>query len=71
MSYNIVYTQRAVKDIQKIDSAVKERIGKTLVRYKEDPLKYARKMINSDHGSFRFRIVDYRVIFDLVMILLF
>ena len=65
MSYNLVYTRRAVKDIQKIDFAVKERIGKTLLRYKEDPLKYARKMINSDHGSYRFRIGYYRVIFDL------
>jgi mRNA interferase RelE/StbE len=65
MSYNLVYTRKAVKDIQNIDSVVKERIGKTLLRYKEDPLKYARKMINSDHGSYRFRIGDYRVIFDL------
>lgn len=65
MSYNLVYTRRAVKDIQKIEPTVKKRIGNTLLRYKEDPIRYARKMINSDHGSYRFRIGDYRVIFDL------
>jgi mRNA interferase RelE/StbE len=65
MSYNLVYTERAVKDIQKIDPNTRSRIGRTLLRYKEDPLLYARKMINSELGSYRFRIGDYRVIFDL------
>jgi mRNA interferase RelE/StbE len=65
MSYNLVYTRRAVKDIQKIEPTVKKRIGNTLLRYKEDPIRYSRKIINSDHGSYRFRIGDYRVIFDL------
>ncbi len=65
MSYNLVYTERAVKDIQRIEPNTRRRIGRTLLRYKEEPLIYSRKMINSDHGSYRFRIGDYRVIFDL------
>ena len=65
MSYNLVYTQKAVKDIQKIEPNIRRRIGSTLLRYKETPLLYARKMINSELGSYRFRIGDYRVIFDL------
>jgi len=65
MSYNLLYTQRALKDIQKIDLNAKKRIGEALLRYKEEPLKYSRKMINAAHGSYRFRIGDYRVIFDL------
>jgi len=48
MIYNLVYTRRVVKDIQKIEPMVKKRIGDTLLRYQEDPIRYARKMINSD-----------------------
>lgn len=65
MSYNLVYTHQAAKDIQKIEATVRKRIGRTLLRYKEDPIKHSRKMINSEHGSYRFRIGDYRVIFDI------
>jgi mRNA interferase RelE/StbE len=65
MSYNLVYTHKAAKDIHNIEPSVRKRIGKALLRYKEDPIKYSRKMINSEHVSYRFRIGDYRVIFDI------
>jgi mRNA interferase RelE/StbE len=65
MKYDLVYTRRAVKDIQKIDSEIKERIGKTLLRYKDNPLIYAEKLTDSQLGTYRFRIGDYRVIFDI------
>jgi mRNA interferase RelE/StbE len=65
MKYELVYTRRAIKDIQKLDSETKERIGKTLLRYKDGPLIYAEKLTNSQLGSYRFRIGDYRVICDI------
>jgi len=37
VKYNLVYTNRADKDIQKLSPEVKKRIGKTLLRYKHDP----------------------------------
>jgi len=55
MNYNLVYTQRAVRDIQKIEPNTRKRIGKTLLRYKEDPLRYSRKMVNIEYGTYRFR----------------
>ena len=64
MNYELVYTQRAERDIRGLDRKVKERIGKTLVRYKENPLRYADKLTDSRLGSYRFRIGNYRVIFD-------
>ncbi len=66
MSFQLVYTQRAIKDIQKLDQKVKSRIGKNLLRFTVDPLEYAKALTNSSLGSYRFRIGDYRVIFDLV-----
>ena len=65
MSHNLVYTSRAIKDISRLAPGIKKRIGKTLQRYKEDPLKYAEKLSDSKIGTFRFRIGDYRVIFDI------
>jgi mRNA interferase RelE/StbE len=41
LNYRLVYTHRAVKDIQRLELKVKRRIAKTLVRYSEDPFKYA------------------------------
>jgi len=34
-------------------------------RYGEEPLKYASKLTDPRLGTYRFRIGDYRVIFDL------
>ncbi len=39
MKYRLVYTHRAVKDIKRLDPAVKKRIGKTLLRYQYDHLQ--------------------------------
>jgi mRNA interferase RelE/StbE len=63
--YRLVYTRRAVRDIQGLDPNVKERLDRTLRRYEEDPLEYAERLAQPTLGSYRFRIGDYRVIFDL------
>lgn len=65
MKFDLVYTQRAEKDIRGLDLRIKERIGKTLLRYKNDPLTYAEKLTDPRLGSYRFRIGDFRVVFDL------
>ena len=65
MRYELVYTNRAIKDIQKLDPEIKKRIGKALLRYEENPLNYGEKLIDPKLGTYRFRIGDYRVIFDI------
>lgn len=65
MRYKIVYTKRAEKDISKLDRETKIRIKKALDRYTEDPLNYAKKMIDPALGTYRFRVGDYRIIFDI------
>ena len=66
MSYRLVYTQKAVRDIDGLDAGVKNRIGTTLLRFKDNPLQYAERLNDSELGGYRFRIGDYRVIFDSV-----
>jgi mRNA-degrading endonuclease RelE of RelBE toxin-antitoxin system len=33
MTYDLVYTQRAIRDIEKLDPRIKNRLGKILLRY--------------------------------------
>ena len=63
--YKLVFTQRAVKDLERIDKETKDRIAIKLKDYIGNPLKYGRKLIDSRIGTYRFRIGDYRVIFDI------
>jgi mRNA interferase RelE/StbE len=65
MKYILVYTNRAIRDIEKPDPKVKNRIGETLLRYAEGPLAYAVRLKDSRLGTYRFRIGDNRVIFDI------
>jgi len=65
MKFELVYTRRAVKDIQRLEPAVKQRIGQALLRYQQNPFDYADKLTEPAIGSYRFRIGDYRVIFDI------
>ena len=65
MSYRLVYTRRAVRDIGGLDPDTKERLGRMLLRYAEDPLNHAERLTEPELGSYRFRVGDYRVIFDL------
>ncbi|MGB5924790.1 MAG: type II toxin-antitoxin system RelE/ParE family toxin [Dehalococcoidia bacterium] len=65
MNYKIVFTKRAMRDISKLEPEIKEKIGDALKRYGKDPLNYARKMTDPSLGSYRLRIGDYRVIFDV------
>jgi len=54
-----VYTRRAERDIKKLESNTKERVGKTLLRYSEEPLKFAEKLSDPILGEYRFRVGDY------------
>ena len=65
MKYTLIYTRRAERDIARLDLKTKERIGKALLRYQEEPLRYAEKLSDPMLGTYRFRIGEYRVIFDL------
>lgn len=65
MKYKLVYTYRADKDIQRLDKLIKSRIEMALLRYKEDPFKYAERLTDSTLGTYRFRVGDYRIIFDI------
>ncbi len=65
MSYIIVYTRRAEKDIRKLDPSIKPQIGKALLKLQNNPFEHSEKLTDSIIGAYRIRIGDYRVIFDI------
>lgn len=65
MAFKILYSKSAVNDIKKLDSIIKKRLGKKLEVLATNPLDHATKLENSPTGSYRWRIGNYRVIFDI------
>ncbi len=63
--YKVLLTQRALKDLDVIEKQERSRIIKKLKEYANEPLKHARKLTIPKIGTYRFRIGDYRVIFDI------
>ena len=63
--YKVVFTQRALKDWADLDKEIQNRIAMKLREYTKEPFKFARKLINPKIGTYRFRMGDYRVIFDI------
>ena len=65
MNYKLTYTPRAERDIKKLDHAAKNCKGKALLKLQANPLLYPDKLSDPSIGTYRFRIGDYRVIFDI------
>jgi len=65
--FTYVFKPQAVRDIKKLPKEVQKRILKKLDFFvaSENPLIFADHLISYDLGQYRFRIGDYRVIFDL------
>lgn len=63
--FEIVLTDKAVKDLQNIDKMSISRIGKKLKEYSKNPLVHSKPLIHFKIGSYRFRVGDYRIVFDL------
>ncbi len=64
---HIVVTKSAHKDLLKIDSATRKRMKEKITDYMimDNPLLYAVKLKNRKEGTYRWRIGDYRLIFDI------
>ncbi len=61
-----LFTERALKDFKKLTPPIQKRLIKKLEFFAQskDPLKFSEALVNSTLGKYRFRVGDYRVIFD-------
>jgi len=65
MDYKLSITEEAKRQIDKLDGVVKKRIAKKISVFLKDPLIFSKPLINFEIGQYRFRVGDYRIIFDL------
>jgi len=61
----IAFTPAAWRDWQRLPQQTQNRLQAKLVFYAHDPLHYAVKLTNSGIGQYRFRVGDYRIVFDV------
>lgn len=65
MEYSLLYTKSAAKDIQKLDTVIRKRLKVKLEIYARNPLANAKKLTDFSLGTYRWRIGNYRVTFDV------
>ena len=67
MKYRLKMTKKAKGDFLILEKKDQERIAKKLRFYMHqgNPLKFAKKLVSPTLGTYRFRIGEYRAIFDL------
>lgn len=67
MKYSLKIEGRAKKDLQSLDSVVQKRIVKKLKFFLEqpDPLQFAKRLIDTAGGDYRWRVGHYRLVFDV------
>ncbi|PIQ77670.1 hypothetical protein COV82_03250 [Candidatus Peregrinibacteria bacterium CG11_big_fil_rev_8_21_14_0_20_46_8] len=64
--HKLIYAKKALQDLKKLDKPIAKRIIKKLLFFSEqkDPLKFAKRLSDPRIGEYRFRIGEYRVLFD-------
>jgi len=62
----LLFSERARKDWSRLDSSIQRQIRRKLAYFfqSENPLQHAEKLQDASLGEYRFRIGDYRIIFD-------
>ncbi len=65
--FKLEYTKNAVRDLHRLEKQTAKRILKKMNFFtkQEDPLSFAKKLTDSSLGDYRFRVGDYRILFDM------
>jgi mRNA interferase RelE/StbE len=65
--YQLLYKKVAVKSIQKLSPQIKKRLQIKLEFFErqEDPLIFAKALTKPADAQYRFRVGNYRILFDV------
>ena len=63
MTYEIVFSDAALKQLKKLEKSTQERIISTLERIRIRPQSHVTKLVGD--SGYRLRVGDYRVILDI------
>jgi len=61
--FDIIFSDKAKKQLEKIDKTNQERILKSLERIRIRPESYVTKLVGDP--AYKFRVGDYRIILDI------
>lgn len=64
---NVLFSRRAKSDWEKLEDAISKRLSEKIAFFvaSGNPLKYADRLSDANLGQYRFRIGDYRIVFDV------
>jgi mRNA interferase RelE/StbE len=67
MVYKLEISDKTIKDLKKLDKVVQKRIVKKIKFFmnEADPLQFSKTLVNSKDGDYRWRIGNFRVVFDV------
>lgn len=63
MTYDVLFSDLALKQLRKLDQEIRQRIIATIERIRIRPDEYVRKLVGDD--GYRLRVGNYRVILDV------
>ncbi len=63
MTYHVIFSDLALKQLRKLDREIGQRIISTLERIRIRPDAYVKKLVGDE--GYRLRVGNYRVILDL------
>ncbi len=63
MSYKIIFSDKALRQLKKLDNKIQERIIGSLERIRIRPGPYVTKLVGD--SGYRLRVGDYRIIMDI------
>ena len=64
---DVFYTRKSAKQLKSLPHSIQKRIVEKMRFYanQNDPLKFAEYLSDRREGEFRFRVRNYRLIFDV------
>lgn len=64
--HHVIYSPHAREDLKNLELPIAHRIVKKILFFsqQQNPLNFAKRLKDSSLGQYRFRIGDYRVLFD-------
>ncbi|MDH4301227.1 MAG: type II toxin-antitoxin system RelE/ParE family toxin [Nitrospira sp.] len=64
MTYRILYTEEAGRRLAKLDKAVKERVGRAIVRLSEHP-ELGKRLTGLLNDRWSYRVGDWRILYKV------
>lgn len=66
--WKVIFRHPAAEELSRLPDGMRRRISGKMRFFmsSEDPIRFAKRLKETKYGNFRFRVGDYRIIFDTV-----